>query len=46
MAKRKGKHKPSAKAKKAYYRLIEKGYLKTRATLKKHNPDFLKKHGD
>ena len=44
-AKKSGKrHHPTAKAKKAYYGLIRKGYTRTRAVLKKHDPGFLEKH--
>lgn len=39
----KKKHKPSAKAKAAYYRNIEKAFERTGKTLAKHNPSALKR---
>jgi len=33
---------PSAAQKKAYYKLVEKAYNRTRLALKKHNPSALK----
>ena len=36
------KHKPTQKAKKAYYGLIVKSYNRLRNVLKKHNPAALK----
>lgn len=37
----KKKRKPTLKAKKAYYKLIEKSYKKLHGVLKKHNPGAL-----
>lgn len=42
MAKGRKGRKPSAKAKKAYYKLIEKSYKRLHNVLKKHNPEALK----
>jgi hypothetical protein len=35
------KHKPTAKAKKAYYKLIEKSYKRLRSVMKKHHPGVI-----
>lgn len=43
MARKRAKHGPTTKAKKAYYKLIEKSYHRLRATLKKHNPSVLER---
>jgi hypothetical protein len=35
------KHRPTAKAKKAYYKLIEKSYKRLRGVMKKHHPSVI-----
>ena len=39
----KAKHHPTPKAKKAYYKLIEKSYGRLRSIMKKHHPDVIAK---
>ena len=38
---KKRKHHPSAKAKKAYYKLVAKSYGRLRAVMKKHRPEVI-----
>lgn len=35
------KHRPSKKAKEAYYKLVKKSYTRLRAVMKKHQPHVI-----
>jgi hypothetical protein len=39
------KNHPTAKAKKAYYGLIQKSYKRLRAVMMKHHPEVIRKEG-